>query len=327
VQTGVTAKRQRNEPSGVAIVGPGRIGQSLGRLLAGAGVPVRFIAARRLLQARRAARFIGAGKPVSLDALELHQAAVILLAVSDSAVPGVAAHLARRGGSWKGRVVLHTCGSLDAGALQPLRQRGAAVGSLHPFQTVPNPTEGIRNLRGCFWAVEGDRAALKMARDWVKRLEGRTFRLRSGQRVLYHLAAFLSCAPSAVLMENSGQLLRRAGVPARTARSMLAGFVRETAGLWGKLGAQALTGPVVRADWSTVRRHLTALRQTSPRLLPLYRELVRAMLHLAGKSAPRGLLSSAGPRAGARPSAGSDARVGFNAGLTRTNPHHGKLNG
>ena len=47
----------------VAIVGPGRLGQAMGRLLLGARVPVEFVAARQLSRARKAARFIGGGNP------------------------------------------------------------------------------------------------------------------------------------------------------------------------------------------------------------------------------------------------------------------------
>ena len=39
---------------GIAIVGPGKVGQALGKLLAAAGFPIRYVAARRLEAARQA---------------------------------------------------------------------------------------------------------------------------------------------------------------------------------------------------------------------------------------------------------------------------------
>ena len=162
----------------VAIVGPGRIGQAMGRLLAESRVPIAFIAARNSAAARRAAQFIGKGKPIGLADPRLCEASVILITTSDSAVAEVARELARQGTgkrAWQGKVVLHTCGSLPSNVLRPLKLRGAAIGSVHPYQTVPSPKAGARNLRNCFWALEGDRAALLVARDWVRRLGGVAF--------------------------------------------------------------------------------------------------------------------------------------------------------
>ena len=144
----------------VAIVGPGRIGQAMGRLLAQSRVPIAFIAARNPKTARLAVRFIGKGEPTGLADSRLQSASVLLIATSDSAVAQVARDLAKRGkgcDAWQGKVVLHTCGSLPSAALRPLQLRGAAIGALHPYQTVPSPQAGVRNLRGCFWGIEGDR--------------------------------------------------------------------------------------------------------------------------------------------------------------------------
>jgi predicted short-subunit dehydrogenase-like oxidoreductase (DUF2520 family) len=92
-------------------------------------------------------------------------------------------------------------------------------------------------------------------------------------------------------MDQSVRLLKRSGIPENTAHRMLGRFVAETAKNFVELGGRrALTGPVVRGDWPVIRRHLAALRRESPEIVPLYKELVRAMVRLAGRSAPWGLL-------------------------------------
>ncbi len=268
---------------GVTIIGPGRLGQAMGKALRGASVPVDAIAGRNLRRARRAAGFIGGGHAVRLSDSEIGSGAVIVLTVSDSVVRTVARALARQREDWSGRVVLHTCGSLGLAVLEPFRQRGAAVGSLHPFQTIPSPSAGARSLRGCYWSVDGDRKARALAEDWVKRLGGKSFRIPADRKALYHLSAFLVCPTTVTLMDQSERLLRRAGVPARMIRPMLSQFVTETArnfADWG--GKKALTGPVPRGDWETLERHVAMLRRYSPELIPVHRELVRLMLRLAG---------------------------------------------
>jgi predicted short-subunit dehydrogenase-like oxidoreductase (DUF2520 family) len=230
-------------------------------------------------------RFIGGGKPLALLDPRLREAAIIILTTSDGALPEVAKQLAGGPGkrnAWRGKVVLHTCGSLPSGVLQPLKRRGAAIGALHPFQTVPCPSVGIRNLRGCYWGIEGDPAAQRKARQCVQALEGVPFNVRPRQKTLYHLAAFLVSPTLVTLMERSARLLRRAGVRDGVARPMLQQFVTETATNFAALGAKrALTGPAARGDWVTLERHLAALRKASPEVVPLYRELLRAMLRLA----------------------------------------------
>ncbi len=246
------------------------------------------MAARRPAAARRAVRFIGSGKAIALNSPELSKADVVLVTTSDAAVSQVARELARFERDWSGKVVLHTCGSLPAAVLQPLRRRGAAVGSLHPYQTIPNPAAGVRNLRGCYWGVEGEAGARAVAGRWVKALNGVAFPVRPSRKGLYHLSAFLVCPTVVTLMERSARLLRLAGVPARITRPMLGQFVKETVDNFVRLGGRrALTGPAVRGDWPTLRRHLAALRRFSPDAVPVYTELVLAMLRLAGRRLPR----------------------------------------
>jgi len=285
----------------VAIAGPGRLGQAMGKLLLEAGIAIRFVAARRVEQARRAVRFIGGGKAASLDSPRLAEADVILITAADSAVEPVARKVALCRDDWSKRVVLHTCGSLPASVLEPFKARGAWIGSLHPYQTVPSPQAGARNLVGCYWAVEGDRQAKALAKRWVKVFRGTAFEIAPEAKLLYHLSAFLVCPTLVTLMDCSAKLLRQAGVPERIAGPMLEQFVRETARNFAELGARkALTGPAVRGDWETLEKHVGQLRRFAPEVVPAYRELVRLMLHLAGV-APGKISASIHPSKVSRP--------------------------
>jgi predicted short-subunit dehydrogenase-like oxidoreductase (DUF2520 family) len=291
--------------STVAIIGPGRIGQAMGRLLAESGVPIAFIAALKLAAARRAVRYIGQGIPTDLADPRLRTASVLLITTSDAAIAEVARALAPMGkgkGAWQGKVVLHTCGSLPSSVLLPLKSRGAAIGSIHPYQTVPSPAAGVRNLRRSFWALEGDQHALRVARSWVKRLDGVAFSIRPEAKTLYHLSAFLVCPTVVTLMAQSASLLKQAGVTAKISRPMLRQFVAETARNFAEVGGRrALTGPAVRGDWATIRRHLSVLRKSAPEFVPVYQSLLKAMLRLAGY--PRRYIASALPLPPYSPSA------------------------
>lgn len=283
--------RKHKPPRSVAIIGPGRIGQAMGRLLAQSHIPIAFMSGRHPAAARRAVRFIGMGIPTGLADSRLQTASVLLIATSDSAIATVARELAKPAKgteAWRGKVVLHTCGSLPSAVLRPLKLCGAAIGSLHPYQTVPSPQAGVRNLPGSFWAIEGDPQALRVAREWVRRLDGVPFSIRPQQKTLYHLSAFLVCPTLVTLMAQAEGLLKQSGVPSRIARPMLRQFVVETAKNFVDLGAvRALTGPAVRGDWATIHRHLAALRRAAPEFEPVYQSLLQAMLRLAGAKPPK----------------------------------------
>lgn len=267
----------------VAIVGPGRLGQAMGRALREAGIPIQFVAARRIEKARRAVRFIGGGKATTLDCSRLAEAEVILIATTDSAIESVARRVALGQEDWRKHIVLHTCGSLPASLLEPFKERGAAIGSLHPYQTVATPRAGACSLVGCYWAVEGDPRAKELARRWVKKLQGTAFDIAAKAKPLYHLSAFLVCPTVVALLEHSDRLLRQAGVPGKVVRPMLTQFVWETARNFSVLGGRkALTGPAVRGDWETLEKHVAQLRRFAPEVVPAYRELLGLMLRLAG---------------------------------------------
>jgi len=286
-----TSKKEVIEDLGLTIVGPGRVGQSIGKLLAEAGMGIRFVAARRPEAARRAVSFIGAGVPCGLDDPSLAEADVILLTVSDQTLGSLARRWAKWGSKWRGKVVLHTSGALPSGVLDPLKRHGATLGSLHPFQTVPTPEAGYQNLHNSFWAIEGDARARRIAFEIAHALDGLPFRVHPARKVLYHAGAVLSCGAVVVLLDYSAHMLRRAGVPARIIRPMLGQFVSETVRNFVALGGRdALTGPAMRGDWATIVEHTRAIRQYAPKALPVYRELVRAMAQLAGRKLPRALL-------------------------------------
>ena len=112
---------------------------------------------------------------------------------------------------------------------------------------------------------------------------GVAFTIRPEHKGLYHLSAFLVSPTLVTLMAEAAGLLTRAKVPGNISRPMLRRFVAETAKNFSDLGARrALTGPAVRGDWATIRRHLDALRKTDPAFVPVYQSLLKAMLKLAG---------------------------------------------
>src|SRR2546430_797995 len=123
-------------PNSLAIIGAGRVGRTLGRRLREAGWRIGAVVTRSKGSARRAVRFLGAGKAFAGMTRQVLLSQVILIATPDDEIVVVARELARIGEEeLRGRVILHTSGAMDSGALEPLRAHGATVGSMYPLQS------------------------------------------------------------------------------------------------------------------------------------------------------------------------------------------------
>jgi len=191
----------------------------------------------------RIAKSLGALLP---PVVSLGESRRILIAVADDAIPAVASKLAA--GGLRDAVVLHTSGAAGPDALRALRDTGNAVGVLHPLQTVPTAERGIQSLPGATYAFAGDLAAVEWARALITRLGGKELAIDPQRWHHYHAAAVMACNYQVTLT-----ILR-----ATTENILASGPER------------ALTGPIVRGDVGTIRRHLAALETAFPETRRLY---------------------------------------------------------
>ncbi len=264
------------------------MGQTLGRALRRRGWRIAAVATRSPRTAQAAARFIGAGQPISNLKSRISKfdgAPVILIATNDGQVPIVARTLARLKKNWRGRVVLQASGALSSRVLAPLAKRGAAAGSLHPLYPFPKPLKAFPP--GVVFGVEGDPRALKQALALVKALRGQALEVRSTEKALYHAAAALVAGHLLTLADLGVRALVRAGVRKSRARTVLVPLAQATLGWYARQGARAWTGPLARGDADTVRRHLAELRKLPPQYGETYRALARAALSLYRKGSSR----------------------------------------
>jgi predicted short-subunit dehydrogenase-like oxidoreductase (DUF2520 family) len=206
------------------------------------------------------------------------RAALVLIAVPDDSIGTVAADLARGRAVGQRHVVLHLSGLLDRGALDPLADTGAALGSFHPLQSVADPSTASARLRGAFAGLEGDDRAVHAGERLAGVLGMHPVRLAPGAKAAYHAGAVIASNYVVVLASVAEGLARKAGVFPAEARALYLPLMQGTVANLGLGLAAALTGPVRRGDAATVRRHLAAL---APEDRALYRALGLVALGLA----------------------------------------------
>lgn len=240
------------------IVGAGRAGRSFSAALAQVGWQVQLVHHDDP----------GAG-PLSRPDL-------VLLCVPDAAVAEVAATLTAD----PEVVVAHCAGSLGLDVLA----EHPRVASVHPLVALADPVAGAERLRGAWFGVAGDDLVLRVVHD----LGGRAVAVSDEDRATYHAAAVVASNHVVALMGQVERLATSVGVPLEAYLDLAVGAL---ANVVATGPASALTGPVARGDWATVRRHLAALPDEER---AAYEVLARHAARLVGGQVP-----PAGPPPGA----------------------------
>ncbi len=244
----------------IALVGAGNLAAALAVSLRSAGYLIEAVMARTravsLKKAQRLAAEVGAR--VVADA-ETVTAKVIWFCVPDSQIRRAARALAGKI-EWQGRIALHSSGALTSDALEELRERGAAVASVHPLMTFVRDSRPP--LAGVSFAIEGDAPALLVARQVVKDVGAVAYRIRKQDKAAYHAWGTFASPLLTSLLAVTEQVATTAGVSAKSARRRMLPLLRRTLENYSAFGAsQGFSGPIVRGDVDTVKSHLRALRK------------------------------------------------------------------
>jgi predicted short-subunit dehydrogenase-like oxidoreductase (DUF2520 family) len=261
----------------ITIVGAGNLASALAPSLREAGYEIDQIISRgrpaSLRRARRLAREVGASA-VLISRAQI-RSEVVWFCVPDGAIASVAESF-EGAADWIGKVALHSSGALSSDELSALRSRGAAIASVHPLMTF---VQGSRpSLAAVPFAIEGDSAAVHAARSIVKNLGGSAYSIRREDKAAYHAWGTFASPLLTALLVTSERVAAAAGVKSKLARQRMLPMLRQTLANYAALGGPgAFSGPIVRGDADTVKRHLQTLREI-PVAQDVYIALARAAL-------------------------------------------------
>lgn len=237
----------------------------------GAGRAGRSLASALMAVGWEHAGFLGRGDDLAGAATGVD---LLVIATPDAAIGQVASAVAPHPDA----VVCHLAGSIGLEVLAPHPRRAA----LHPLVSLPSAEIGAARLSaGAWFAVAGD----PLVTGAVEALGGRWFTVADGDRAIYHAAAAVASNHLVALLGQVERLASSIGVPT-DAYLELARATLDNAASIGPTAA--LTGPVARGDWATVRRHIEALPEEER---PAYTALAAAAARLAGTEPPAGLLA------------------------------------
>lgn len=271
----------------ITIVGAGNLGSALATSLRRAEYVIEQIVFRDGRASRRKA--VALAKRVGAHAVAMArmkiEAEIVWLCVPDDAIALVAGALAHKA-DWRNKVVLHSSGALASGELVALRRRGAAVASLHPMMTFVAGSQP--SFVGVPFALEGDAAAVRVSRAIVKALGGKAYAIQAQDKAAYHAWGTFASPLLTALLATTEQVAAEASINRREAKARMLPILQQTLANYTALDAAgSFSGPIVRGDVETIRRHLRVLGK-QPAAKEVYVALARAAVQfLPGKRKQR----------------------------------------
>jgi predicted short-subunit dehydrogenase-like oxidoreductase (DUF2520 family) len=274
-----TSRPRQSNRFTIAIIGAGRLGTALGLALKKSGHSIKIVISRSVSSAKRAARLLetrgasvgakGLAQLSSADRELLQHCSVLIICTPDDAIPQVAGELGalmsspgqvQTVRSNRHRVTLHTSGALTSKVLSPLRDRGSAVGSVHPLISISGDNSGSPSFSGIHFAVEGDRRAVRLGKQLVRDLDGDNFVIDTDAKPLYHAAALMASPNLTALADIAIEMLEHVGISSSRARRILLPLISSTVeNLLHQDPRHGLTGTFKRGDIATARMHLAAI--------------------------------------------------------------------
>lgn len=263
-----------------SIIGTGRVGTAMAVLLKKSGFHVTSIYDKSSPALRRASRYTGAKSCKSL--LEVVQKTdAVLITTSDGEILSVSEKLGCCA-DIKNRFVFHMSGAGGLDLLEPAKQAGASVASIHPIQSFSSVDQAIQNIPGSYFGVTADTKTLKPVNNIIRKIGGIPIVVRAEQKPLYHAAACIASNYLVSLIHITESIYTSIGFREQDARKAFMPLI------YGSLKnveqsdcALALTGPITRGDYTTVEKHIRAIHEKLPQYSSFYSSMGLLTLNLA----------------------------------------------
>ncbi len=266
----------------VAIIGAGVVGTAIGYLLREKGYTIAGIASRTFGSAKKAKEFIGTGDAFREPSIAAKKADIVFITTSDTSIKEVCDRVASEGGFNSGTIVFHMSGALSSEVLESARNMGAKIASLHPLQSLADVGKAVKNLRGSYFCIEGDKEALSVAREIVATLGGKEITIEANKKPLYHAGASIASNYLVATVRFGSELLEATGISRQDSLNALMPLIKGTITNIESLRIpSALTGPISRGDTEVIEDHLKAISYDRPDMVKLYSELGKYTVKVA----------------------------------------------
>jgi predicted short-subunit dehydrogenase-like oxidoreductase (DUF2520 family) len=253
----------------ISFAGAGNVSAALCKKIFESGIKVDLIVSVSEKNGRTLAESCGASWspilefPLSTD--------IIIVAVPDHKLKNVLENIRCRPDT----LVAHTAGSMG---LDLFPEYLLKKGVFYPLQTFSRERKiDFTDLPILLESADIQSSAL--LEELAASIGGKTFFVKTEQRIMLHLAAVFICNFTNHMLTGGKQVAEKAGIPFEIFYPLL----RETVSKAIELGPEnSQTGPAVRNDQNTIEKHLELL-SFSPELSKIYKEITMAIINFHNK--------------------------------------------
>lgn len=264
----------------IGFIGAGRVGVSLGKYFKEKGRKVGGYYSLSPESAKWAADFTETKQYESLQEV-ISSCDMILLTVPDDAILEV----------WEkakvyasGKIICH-CSGLHSSKIFSDSGINHYAYSIHPLIAVNSKEYSWRELNDVLFVIEGNIKHLCMIEEMFHSMGNRTRIISAENKIKYHAAAAISSNYMTALFFMSEKLFLECGFEETEARRELYALAKGNLDHIKEQGCiEALTGPLERGDYDTVRKHIEALE---PKMQGVYRKTAGYLIQIAEQKHPK----------------------------------------
>lgn len=265
----------------IGIIGAGKVGTSLGKYFVSYGLSLTGFFDSYEKAAKEAADFTGSKAYDEMRPL-VEESDTLFLTVPDGLIKEVWNNI--KDMPLEGKFICHCSGAMTSvDAFPGAKEKGVYAYSTHPLFAVSDKFHSYKELTGAYFTIEGDPEKDDIIRLFQE-LGNPICQISAENKVRYHLAAAIASNHMVALFDQSISMFQECGFTEEGARQALTPIVHGNVDHVLETGTVAsLTGPVERADMTTVLKHMDCLDEEDQ---ILYKLLSRKLVNIGKKKNP-----------------------------------------
>ena len=242
----------------IVIIGAGKLAYSLTSALLNANYSIVSVISQKLRSAKSLAQKFSIEHYSNKIQNIPEDVNVFFITVPDGEIKKVANKLSKFKRNFNDCICIHFSGIEDISALEALQKKGCSVGSLHIIR--PFPSKNIVEIKNFPASIEAkSKAAISYLNQLCKKLKLNPHKIKSDAKVFHHLAAVHS---SNFLVGNLSTAFSLINSKNNIPQTILKQTTQSALNNVFKLGpAKALSGPIDRADFYAIKKHIEALNK------------------------------------------------------------------
>lgn len=277
---------ERSQRVNIAIVGAGKVGSVLGKVLSANGEKIVAVVSRSNRSAAKTGKYVRCRNISTSLAAIPPRTNLVMITTPHRAVEEVAHKLAAVAHlDFKKLSVCHASGIQNADVLEPLAAKGATVFSFHPLQTFPRdfePKDILPTVKGIYYGVDGNAAAMRKAKQLAAKLKGKTIYIKPEMRTFYHAACVVASNHVTTLLWILEQMFAALKTSEKKFYPVFEPIIMAALQNAARTSpAQSLSGPIARGGVETVSHHFEALQRFASNLVPYYGSMSAETTRLA----------------------------------------------